>query len=262
MNFHLTAITTTAIVIGFMATGVANAADMPSKVMPVKAPMITAPVFNWNGFYAGGHIGGGWFDSTVTNVGAINSANFPYGTTHSTSGDGFLGGVQAGFNWQFHPTWLIGIEGDFSWAGIKGSSADTSTVDDRFISYPSSKFDQLATVAARLGFVAGDWLFYAKGGWAWAHYDIDGYTTRLGVLNLTQTGSGDRSGWVAGAGIEYGFLRNWSVKVEYDYLDLGKDTLASTVTLGNGSIPTGSVLLRDHDTHLHIVKAGFSYHLN
>lgn len=236
----------------------AMAADLPMKAaaIPVVAP------FNWNGFYVGGHMGVGWESSDVTNVGTVNSVNFPFGTTSRLTANGFLGGAQAGYNWQFNPSWLLGVEGDISGASITGHQSNPSLVNAAIVSNPSVRFDELATIAGRVGYIAGDWLLYGKGGWGWAHFHDNGITTNGGVPILFQSGSGTRSGWAAGAGAEYSFLSNWSVKVEYNYIGLGKDTLASTVSLGNAQVPTGSVLLRDHDSHIQLAKIGFNYHFN
>src|ERR1700739_1089679 len=78
----------------------AAAADMsarPYKAPPPPAPLAT--VYNWTGFYIGGHVGGAWAgDNTLQ------------------SNDGrFLGGVQAGADYQFNPNWVVGIEGQYSW---------------------------------------------------------------------------------------------------------------------------------------------------
>ena len=70
----------------------ARAADLPAKAPPVVLP------FNWNGFYVGGHFGGGQLNDTVTFVGTLNSTNFPAGTVAKENAGGLLGGVQAGYN--------------------------------------------------------------------------------------------------------------------------------------------------------------------
>jgi len=69
----------------------ARAADLPVKAPP--SPV--ALPFNWNGFYVGGHFGGGQLNDTVTFVGTLNSTNFPAGTVAKENAGGLLGGVQA-----------------------------------------------------------------------------------------------------------------------------------------------------------------------
>src|SRR4030088_1230849 len=87
-----------AVIIAFAAP--AFAADMPPRPY-TKAPAYTAPqvVYNWTGFYIGGHVGGAFADS--------NSLE--------GSGGRFLGGVQGGFDYQFATNWVVGAEAQYSW---------------------------------------------------------------------------------------------------------------------------------------------------
>src|SRR5712672_2038776 len=80
--------------------GPAFAADMPARTYS-KAPVYSAPavVYNWTGFYIGGHIGGAFA-----------------GNNSLVSNDArFLGGVQGGFDYQFAPNCVIGAEAQYSW---------------------------------------------------------------------------------------------------------------------------------------------------
>src|ERR1700758_4493978 len=75
--------------------GVAQAADMPAQTY-TKAP---AGICNWTGFYIGGHVGGAFAgDNSLQS----NDARF-------------MGGVQGGFDYQFAPNWVTGIEAQYSW---------------------------------------------------------------------------------------------------------------------------------------------------
>jgi len=71
-----------------------------------KAPAYAAPIYNWTGFYIGGHIGG-----------AFSGSNSFNGLVLSDYSARLLGGVQAGGDWQFAPNWLVGVEGQYSWLG-------------------------------------------------------------------------------------------------------------------------------------------------
>lgn len=245
------------------AVQLAYAADMPTKApMPAIAPMAPPVVaYNWTGFYIGGHFGGGWGHHTVTNVGSLNSTNFPAGTSFSGDTSGVLGGAQIGYDWQFNPNWLVGIAGDWAWTGIKGDDVNPSTVDPTIVNHTHRETTWLATLTGRIGYVAAnDWLLYAKGGAAWAHGKSNSFTTNAAGATLTTTeSSSTRSGWTVGAGTEYRFARNWSIFAEYDYVDFGTKTISNNVTFGTGSIPTGSTLLRDNKSHLNIIKGGVNF---
>src|SRR5262249_51067999 len=134
--------------------------------LPVKAPaMIAAPAFSWTGFYIGAHVGYGWGTIESTNVNG--NAPFPPGSSHSTDVNGILGGVQAGYNYQFAPNWVAGLEGEFSWSGIDGNSTEASVVPGFTTTRLDSGHDKvnwLATATGRLGYAAGNWLWYVKGG--------------------------------------------------------------------------------------------------
>src|SRR5258707_1235125 len=88
--------------------GPAFAADMPARTYS-KAPVYTAPalIYNWTGFYIGGHLGG-----------AFAGDNSLQGSDAR-----FLGGVQAGFDYQFAPNWVLGAEAQYSWLGWGGPVA-------------------------------------------------------------------------------------------------------------------------------------------
>ncbi|TKW77184.1 MAG: hypothetical protein DI543_17025, partial [Bradyrhizobium icense] len=139
----------------------ASAADMAVKARPAPIPV---EVWNWTGFYIGAHVGAGWGETESTLTGFNAAAPFlgggaaaftlPFSQTSTSS---FLGGVQAGANWQ--SGWAVfGVQGDFAGADIKGTSPCLVILGC------SSKTDWLATVSGRLGAVVLDrGLVYAKG---------------------------------------------------------------------------------------------------
>lgn len=196
----------------------ANAA----KHLYLKAPPRTS--HNWTGFYVGGHVGYGWnkFSSTNATIGA-----------RTYDGNGWLGGVQAGYNYEIDPV-VIGVEGDFSFSDV-GYSTTSSGVTSKV------KNDYFATAAARLGYAFDRFLVYAKGGGAWTR-DKDS----VGGL----TGTFYRTGWLFGAGVEYALADHWSVKAEYDYLGFPSISENFAHTTGPSQVSLRAQL----------VKFGFNYH--
>ena len=80
--------------------------------------MAVEPVYNWTGFYIGGNVGGGWDDVKSLEL-APGTPGLPTGTVFPTArGSGWLGGVQAGYNWQVAPNFLVGLEGEFFFGPI------------------------------------------------------------------------------------------------------------------------------------------------
>jgi len=174
-----------------IAAAPASAADMPNRGPVYKAA--PAPVFNWTGFYFGGHVGYGWGD-----------------TTFAGANDGFLGGLQLGYNWQLSRNIVFGIEGDISGTDMNNGPA-------------ISHIDYLGTLRARAGYTWDRTMIYGTGGLAW---------NRSSLLGFHDTDTG----YALGAGIEWAFAPNWSTKIEYMYYNFDNVT-----TLGNTDISTVKV---------------------
>jgi len=253
-----------------MVAGAAQAADLPTKAPVYKAP-VAAP-FSWTGFYVGGHVGGGWGDKKWSDwFNPLDSSQRTTGPDASYHVDGPLAGGQIGYNFQYGWT-VFGVEADASWTGIKGhGNNDPFAFDGIHPTVPTgfgcldlngackSEIDALGTITARLGVAVDRVLFYAKGGAAWVH---EKHTVRASdstapndpLFNFTSTTSQTRWGWTAGGGIEYGFTQNWSAKIEYNYLDFGKDEVAFTLPAPTGFGVAGTL----HQT-MHVVKGGLNY---
>jgi outer membrane immunogenic protein len=179
----------------------AFAADLPRAAEPVApAPYIAPAAFNWSGFYVGvnaGYAFGGDFD-----IDALDSA------------DGFVGGAQAGYNFQFDPI-VVGIEGEIAYADVSDKFADLE-----------GTLNWRGSVTPRLGFAIDRFMPYLKGGLAFGDVEVKDAT---GKDDKTQLG------WTVGAGAEYAVTDNVTVRAEYNYTDLGKDdftTPAGTVKAG------------------------------
>jgi len=112
----------------FALTQIASAADLPRKA-PAYAPPPT--VYNWTGFYLGLHAGYGWGTTTATDAVATNGfCWFACGFQWNADVHGFVGGGQVGYNWQFAPSWVVGVEGDIGYLGVKGIALDPISTDN------------------------------------------------------------------------------------------------------------------------------------
>ena len=177
---------------------------------------------------------------------------------------GLLGGGQVGCNFQFAGNWVIGFEADASGANQQGGGASSLITEGAVLNgtlpgittvvssngTASSRTDFIATATGRLGYTfgrLGEGMVYAKGGAAWAHdkYQFNGQvsTTACGLVQFVPlpatcvfsnptivtpfnfAASETRVGWTVGAGVEWAVWENWSVKLEYDYLDFGSRTV-------------------------------------
>ncbi len=225
----------------FLLAGAANAADMPLKAMPMKAP---PPVsYDWNGFYLGGYYGtaiGNQKGSTPTTAPGSHS-----GVTNVNQLGATIG-LTAGYNWQFDPHWLVGLEGDFGWMAL-----DRTNLEFDDITLVGLKTDWYATARARGGYVTGPSLLYLTAGGAFVHTrdEFGGDTRTVGsTLSSFTTAS-----WTAGGGIETKLSRNWSSKTEYLFIDGGGTHSFIANPRGVANVPSS------FDQNFHVIKAGLNY---
>ena len=212
-----------------------QAADLPvrPRVAPVAPVAYAPPVYNWTGFYVGGHLGGGFQNSSWSDIFTGGNDTF--------NNSGFLGGGQIGGNLQYN--WLVlGLEGDFTWTGLKGSGTDS--IGNSI----NTNVDWTSTVTGRVGVAFDRLLVYGKGGLAIANDQ----STLNDIFGSSSNTSLTRTGWTAGGGLEYGLTNNWSAKVEYDYLGFGSQAL-------NFTTPTLGPVTSNASLNVQEVKAGLNY---
>jgi outer membrane immunogenic protein len=207
----------------------AAAADIAARpYIKAPPPAVPATIYNWTGFYIGGHIGGAFA-----------------GNNNLAGNDGrFLGGVQGGFDYQFSPNFVAGVEAEYSWMNRNNTGATFPggvVVNDRD--------NQLGSVTGRVGYTWGPGLLYAKGGYAFRDGNNLNVTTAGLPTAFTATGN-HKDGWTVGAGLEYMFAPSWSAKAEYQYYNFGN----TTFTTG----PAAIVGRRFTDDD-HTVKVGVNY---
>ena len=161
---------------------------------------------------------------------------------------GTTAGATAGYNWQFDPRWLVGIEGDFGDMGVDNTFKDW---DDLILT--GSKATWYSTLRGRFGYVTGPSLLYATGGAAWVHITDTfggGAATSVATANFSTP-----TGFAVGGGIETKLSRNWSTKTEYLYIDVGSTNFGSNV-FGLPGVPT------TFDHTYHVIKTGLNYKLD
>jgi outer membrane immunogenic protein len=214
----------------------AQAADMPRPAPAYKAPVVV-PVYNWNGFYIGGNIGWAFGNSSVT----YN----PTGATWDIGKNAFMGGVQAGVNWQTG-AFVFGIEGEWDWLNGKGSRNLLAGPGVAGL-WGEGGSNWMATIAGRVGYAADNVLWYAKGGAGWVENTATIYNGGGGTL---WTGTETSVGWLIGGGVEVGLTPNWTAKIEYNYLNLDNWTGAPLI------VPNDSVSI---SRTIQTVKGGINY---
>lgn len=197
----------------------AQAADLRAKAPYYKAPV--AQVYNWTGLYVGANAGLGFGRSATTVI-----SPGPVGESARLGGLGALGGVQAGYNWQFGSLFgfsnvVMGLEADIQGAGLDDNrTCGLGTPGPNCTGY-NQKIDWFGTVRGRVGLATGPVLSYFTGGFAYGNVKTAFNNVNAGV---SETFSNTRTGWTIGSGVEAALGGNWTGKIEYLYLDLGNQS--------------------------------------
>jgi outer membrane immunogenic protein len=261
----------------FAALAAISSASAADIVVPsyTKAPPPMIVVYNWTGFYIGGNAGYSWGRSR-TDVNFYNGNNNVLLATGGSSFDmnGWVAGAQAGYNWQTE-RWVYGFEADGQGTGQRGNTALTcagpicsfaNTAIAPLTLAPvntalANKLEWFATFRARAGYTfTPTVLGYVTGGLAVGGVKSSGVITGFnanGQPIATVFGSSDNAhaGWTVGAGVEASLGGNWTGKIEYLYMDLGRfNTSALLPTNAPPILATYSSRITDN-----IVRAGINY---
>jgi opacity protein-like surface antigen len=221
------------------------------RAQPVKAPALS--VYSWTGFYIGGNAGAVASIPSGTSD-FLDSAAVPpfssYPEQFSSANSSFLGGFQAGYNWQVDPRWVVGVEADWDWTRTRYNFCRQTDVTSSACIDDGSGFESigsrtnwLGTARARAGVTLDGILLYGTGGAAWGRVVttlsqsclVSGCgSVSLLPLAASSTSTTDKMGWVAGVGAEYALSTNWSAKAEWLYIDLGtiNNSLSTAGTFG------------------------------
>jgi outer membrane immunogenic protein len=242
---------------GFVASS--QAADLgPLPAEPV-SPALSP--YNWTGFYVGLNGGYGWgrFGTSANSIttsgslvgiaaGTFDPPQTFRGADRSVNGNGWLGGGQIGYNYQIG-TWVLGVEGDYQAAGLKGTDRFLGSAQGPIYN-TTAKVESFGTIRARAGYAFDDLLIFATAGLAVgeakAETSVQGGVPGPGNDNPVFSGSDTQTlvGWTIGAGAEYAIAHsNWSVKAEYLYADFGdkKFVVGFPGTDGDVARSTGDV---------------------
>lgn len=220
-----------------MATTVATpvlAADMARKAPAV--PPVESIVRTWTGFYAGAQFGYDFGHSSSKDQNAISGATDWWG---GYDVNGVFGGIFAGYNYQI-ANYVLGVEADVSASGARGSMQSV------FAGNMRTTVPVDGSIRARLGYAFDDVLIYGTGGIAFAQFE-----NRYEELGVVDKRTSSRVGWTLGAGAEYAFAPNWTVRAEYRYTDFGEKTDDNVATDLGWNYP--------NKTHLHSIRAGVAY---
>lgn len=272
----------------------ALAADIPTKAPAYVDKGPVAGVFNWSGFYVGGNAGYGWENREVTFTPNDGNAQFVtcgggFGGTcappTSLNLNGALGGLQAGYNWQPNQNWLLGIETDFDWSGIRGTGTSNFLIEPGLFPPGTASFQAsqnvkwFGTVRGRLGFVpTNNLLVYGTAGFAYGRVDKNvalnvlpgvnasgfggaptfGFSCTAGPNCFLGSSSRTLTGWTAGAGFETMVSSKLTFKMEYLYVNLGSENV-NVVAISPSDGPNASSFNAHFNNAFNVVRAGLNW---
>ena len=160
------------------------------------APAVYAPAYNWTGFYLGANVGGIWGNGSTATTLIFDNAVFPtpfFPTSLGSSASSWLGGAQAGYNYQIGSA-VLGVETDFDWTNLSRSGSFTSGVDPGLgttVTVTSSaRMNWLGTLRVRAGFAAtadNRLLIYGTGGLAYGGVNANASMTSNGYQSIPGT---------------------------------------------------------------------------
>lgn len=290
---------------GAVLCGAASAADLPRRAAP--PVFIPVPVFTWTGAYFGINAGYAFSDNgnirTSGNNGLLAGPILPLANGGAGSNtvlnvtqerrasslkseqEGFTGGGQVGYNYQFTPGSgiVVGLEADAQYTDLSrtinyrsppqaanGGVPDPSTL--------SQGIDYIGTVRGRIGYAFDRLLVYGTGGFAYGNvnYNAQFFSNNVAAGNpLAYSGrySQIETGYVYGGGIEFAiptdsflnFFKSNAVTIKAEYLryDLGsRNVLVSSTNPATGgqfvAAANGSYTSR-FSTEGSLVRAGINY---
>jgi outer membrane immunogenic protein len=264
----------------------------PVNGSPVFVP--PPPVFSWTGIYAGVNLGFG-FGTDDPTYGVHNFFYQPPQIPQTLPGavgaawvghphlSGVLGGGQLGYNYQFNPWLVVGVETDIQGADLRSSTFSYAIPDVLPVPHyggvlAKQSVDFFGTVRGRIGVTPFDprLLIYATGGFAYggvgnAFQYADIFPTLPTALFGGSYYSSTKTGWTAGGGFEYAPLEfpNWTLKAEYLYVDLGRTSISTggaglllLPVIGARQLPVPGFFAatQDPSTRFHTVRIGLNYH--
>jgi outer membrane immunogenic protein len=186
------------------------------------------PVASWTGFYVGANGGIGVSEADVH----IPAYPFP---DHHQGGNGFVGGGQAGYNYQINH-FVIGVEGDFSGSNVTSDALSGNGGTEHY----KIEEDWRASIRGRLGYAFDKTLFYGTAGAGFVDLNTRYVPLAGGIKSATL------SGYMVGGGAEFAFTPHWIGRAEYLF---GSYDTEHFVHLGPSSV--------DYETHE--FRLGLSY---
>jgi outer membrane immunogenic protein len=226
------------------------AADMRMPVKAPPAPVVT--MYSWTGCYIGGHVGGAFGRHKFRDRTTGSVIDFP---DSDLDLNGFIAGGQIGCNFWQNDRWVLGIEGQASWADFDEGRDFTGPFAAGDLRRLRTENDIIGSIAARFGYAfgaTGQTLWFVKGGAAFVHHrHIADISIDPVAFVVSETDRDLRWGWMVGTGFEQALSGNWSIKAEYNFSQFQRRDFDLCLA--------GVCESFDARHHMHVVKVGINY---
>jgi outer membrane immunogenic protein len=246
------------------------ASEIPGEML---GAFENSPAMSWGGLYVGFGLGARASRTDLTTTAAIEGSPVNlngFATSQPFDGTAFRANPYVGFNWQFAPRWVAGIEGDFGFAnkattltGFVSPLVETLQAADGL----TLKTTWDASLRGRVGFLLTPaTLAYMTGGAAWQQYEmmsncVSAFCVTNGLNPPVIANKTTKPGWTVGGGIETALWGHWLARAEYRYSDFGTEPFtigrSTAVSIFNPLIDIVDLKLRTH-----IVTFGLAYKFN
>lgn len=231
---------------------------------------------NWTGLYVGLDAGYTWGKSSTSTslVPAPNSGgNFNFAPSVISDAASIhagdlrasspVGGAHVGFNMQSGAI-VFGAELDVQALDIGAARISsrplTCCAPDVMEVGSTINLDWLATARARFGFTSGQFLYFLSGGVAVSEMHASFTFAELSTPIRGSTRAAEtRWGWTVGGGLEYALDRNWTLKSDYLFIDLGSVSAPPGRLVGTVFATPRSAVVGNADVFLHVARAGINY---
>lgn len=167
---------------------------------------------DWSGWHVGGHLG---YSSNDLSGLYDTAGSTPYADFSKAEESGAAYGLQGGYDWQ-NGNIVYGVEVNYTKTNLDGETNIDGEGD-----YERFDTEKYWSISGRIGTLVNDkTLIYATAGVARVYNELE-------VELNDQDGNNNRSyhetAALLGAGVEYAYSKNWSIRGEALYINLDKE---------------------------------------
>lgn len=226
-------------------------------VSAADASLPPMPANWWRGFYLGAQAGKAWNRTNweYRNANYFNTlGSTVVGTNFNFSDNGFLGGINGGYNYQTGPI-VLGLDATASTMSLEAQKPSPFFPTlDRY----TSTAHGFVTAKARLGYALSMMLATISAGYAGGNASLTLNSPGAGVKASSRQWV---NGWVAGAGADFRVTHNLALGLAFDYVRLSMNNQRIQCPNCSSGVGFGTPKV-DSTLKTQVVTAKFTYLIN